>query len=83
MSIELENFWKISVLPEQITENGLDSEPLIEVMICDMISGGARYRNHMPIELSLIRKLADGTEYQMTYVQAPEKRYTVKKETSK
>ena len=43
--------------------------PIEEVIICDSISGGARYDNNMPRELSLVRKLADGTEYRARYVQ--------------
>ena len=49
------------------------AQPIIEeAIICDSISGGAQYVNDMPRELSLIRKLRDGTEYRAKYVQVDE-----------
>ncbi len=48
------------------------NEPLQEVIICDSISGCAKYSNNMPIELTLLRTLSDGTEYRMRYKQCHE-----------
>lgn len=60
---------KLSCLPQIVSQNGLDHEPLEEVLICESISGGARYINNMPSELTLSRVLADGTEYKAIYRQ--------------
>ncbi len=72
---------------KEAIENGLDSiefsgvipmcigehnEPLAEVIICESISGGAKYQNNMPMELTLCRTLADGTEYRARYKQSDE-----------
>ncbi len=67
---ELRDLLNASVLPMQISETGSDGEPLLEVIVCSSISGGARYKNNMPEELTLIRRLSDGTEYQMKYKQS-------------
>lgn len=70
MSDKLEDFAKSGILPMEISETGADHEPLEEVIICDAISGGARYKNNMPKELYLTRKLKDGTEYRARYIQS-------------
>lgn len=57
------------VLPSLVSKRGSKGEDLTEVMYCDTISGGARYKNEMPMELVLVRELADGTEYRQCYVQ--------------
>lgn len=67
MPDELEEFAQGSILPQRISENGEKDEPLLEVIICDGISGGADYINNMPRHLTLTRKLADGTEYSAEY----------------
>lgn len=61
-----------SVLPMQITEDGSDDKPLEEVIVCDSISGGAKYFDGMPERLSLIRRLKDGTEFRMEYIMRPD-----------
>ena len=65
----LEQFFFTGLLPMKISPTGRKIEPLSEVIICDSMSGGANYKNNMPKELSLIRHLADGTEYRMRYTQ--------------
>lgn len=67
----LEVFAKSGVLPQLVSETGAETEPLIETIICDQLSGGANYVNAMPAELHLTRRTADGTEYEARYVQAP------------
>lgn len=59
---------KQGVLPLLVTDG---HERLVEVTICDSISGGAGELNHMPTGLSLLRMLEDGTEYRQRYVQEP------------
>lgn len=61
---------KKSLLPMEITANGLENEPVIEEIYCDSISGGAQYNKNMPKYLSLIRELATGEIYKMGYIQA-------------
>ena len=56
-----------SILPLEISPVG--DEPQSEVIFCDSVSGGARYKNNMPFKLGLVRRLDDGTEYRMEYVQ--------------
>lgn len=58
-----------SVLPLRVSKNGLKEESLEEVISCERISGSANYKDNMPRELILIRRLKDGTEYKATYVQ--------------
>jgi len=67
VSDELDQEAEDSVLPQRLTARGEPDEPLVEVIFCDMISGGADYVDNMPRTLSLIRKLADGSEYRATY----------------
>lgn len=69
-----------SVLPMKISKTGSADEPLSEIIICDSISGGARYSNNMPEELTLVRKLADGTEYSMRYKQNGSKTDTAQRQ---
>ena len=45
------------------------SNDISEILFCDAISGGANYVKNMPAELSLIRRLDNGTEYRMRYRQ--------------
>lgn len=59
-----------SMLPCVVSEFGRVDEPILEVTVCSSISGGKGYKNDMPEELTLIRKLADGTEYTARYTQA-------------
>jgi len=68
----LDYLLKTGVLPTAVSETGADHEPLTEILICDSISGGARYRNNMPKQLTLVRYLADGTEYRSRYEQVNE-----------
>jgi len=56
-----------SILPQLIYDYKL--EKTTEVIVCDSISGGKRYKNNMPKELSLIRTLDDNTEYRAEYKQ--------------
>lgn len=65
----IHKFSESGLLPLKISETGALSEELDEVIICDGISGGNQWENEMPKNLSLIRRLADGTEYRMRYVQ--------------
>ena len=58
------------VLPLRIIDD--KDEHLVEVIICAGISGGARFKNNMPAELSLLRILEDGTEYRQRYKQVNE-----------
>lgn len=69
MNENLSEFAKSGVIPQQISETGAEDEPLTEALICDTISGGARYINNMPEELTLLRRLSDGSEYRATYIQ--------------
>ena len=64
----LEEFAEGSILPTRICER-LDGGPLVEVIFCDSLAGGKNYINEMPARLSLIRRLADGTEYRAEYRQ--------------
>lgn len=59
-----------SILPLIISITGAEDEPVEEIIFCDSISGGAKYNDNMPMELSLIRRLADGSEYRMRYIQS-------------
>lgn len=68
--IILKDWLKASILPQIVTQNGLDNEPILEIIVCDSISGGAKYKNDMPKELTLVRKLKDGKEYRMRYKQS-------------
>ena len=54
-----------SILPMIIEDDGV----VMETIICDSISGGKRYLNDMPMELSLIRTMEDGREYRAKYKQ--------------
>lgn len=56
-----------SLIPFVVTETGADSEPPIEVLICDAIAGGRRYIHGMPADLHLLRRLADGSEFRAKY----------------
>ena len=64
---ELEKFAESGVLPMKVSKTGLDEEPLEEVIICDSVSGGADYSRNMPRRVTLVRRLADGTEYRANY----------------
>ena len=59
-----------SILPIKISETGKENEPLSEVIFCDSMSGGAKYENGLPMELSLVRRMADGTEFRARYIQS-------------
>lgn len=61
-----------SVLPMRTNHSGREDDPIEEVIFCVSISGGGDYQNDMPVALSLIRRLADGTEYTMRYSQDAE-----------
>lgn len=63
---DMERISKSGVLPMIITSN---TDIIEEVIICDSISGGADYKNEMPVSLGLVRTLKDGTEYKCRYVQ--------------
>lgn len=64
--IELEHFaLGNSLLPMSVDDNGT----LVEVIVCDSISGGANYRNDMPADLSIIRRTIDGKESRARYAQ--------------
>lgn len=54
-----------SVLPMYISKSGLG--PATEVIVCSAISGGAKYKDGMPKELTLVRKLLNGKEYTAQY----------------
>lgn len=56
-----------SLLPMIISEIGSRDEPILEVVFCDRISGGADYVNGMPQGLTLIRRLANGEEHKAEY----------------
>ncbi len=58
-----------SILPMRINESGREDEAVEEVIFCVSLSGGADYKNDMPVGLTLIRRLADGTEHRMRYSQ--------------
>lgn len=66
----IEHFAANSMLPCVVSEYGRVDEPILEVTVCSSISGGKCYQNDMPTELTLIRRLADGTEYTARYTQA-------------
>lgn len=66
----LEYFVESGILPQRISPTGADDEPLSEAIICDSISGSAQYVDNMPRRLSLVRRLADGTEFRADYVVA-------------
>lgn len=65
----LDDYSKSGVLPQIISKTGAKEESLQEVIICSSISGGAKYVNNMPKELTLIRKLASGKEFTQEYNQ--------------
>lgn len=65
----MEYFSKSGVLPLKVSPTGDESEELGEIIICDSISGGKQYENQMPVELTLVRKLSDGTEFRASYIQ--------------
>lgn len=67
--LDLEQVAKSGLLPMRLSPTGSDGEELDEVLICASISGGACYNNDMPDDLTLVRKLKDGTTYTMKYVQ--------------
>lgn len=54
------------VLPQYIIN---DNDKVIEIIVCDSISGGADYVNDMPKQLYLVRRLEDGTTYRARYTQ--------------
>lgn len=54
-----------SVLPYVVVDN--DNKKILEVIICDSISGGANMKENMPKRLSLIRRCENGNEYRGTY----------------
>lgn len=56
-----------SVLPMELEKDG----ETVEVLAVESISGGARYEDAMPKELSLVRHFRDGTSIRRTYVQRP------------
>lgn len=66
----IEHFAANSLLPCVVSEFGGIDEPILEATVCSSISGGKCYENDMPKELTLIRRLADGTEYTARYTQA-------------
>ncbi len=72
INAELLAFSKSGVLPSLCSETGADDEPLEDVIICDLISGGAQYENDMPKMLQLTRMTKDFTQYHATYVQIPD-----------
>lgn len=67
-NVTLEGFAKSGLLPQIVTEHGLDGEPIQEVIICDSISGGADYVDHVPRRLSLVLRFASGTEHRAEYL---------------
>ena len=58
------------ILPLKII--GVNDETVEEIIICESIAGGANYQNHMPAELTLARKMIDGTEHRARYAQIPD-----------
>ena len=66
----LEDFAKSGVLPLRVSATGAEGEPLLEVTICDSISGGANEFRGMPYQLTLVRRNCDGNEIRQRYTQA-------------
>ena len=64
---EMEKFAESGILPHLVSETGDPEEPLSEVTICSAMSGGADEVGNMPRTITLMRRLADGTVYEMKY----------------
>lgn len=71
--LDLDAFSQAGVLPMVLTQSGDPGEPIEEAIICSHISGGYFYIDNMPVRLTLIRRLKDGTEYTASYVQSSHK----------
>ena len=72
---EMEKFAESGILPQLVSETGDPEEPLSEVTICSAMSGGADEEKGMPRTVTLMRRLADGTEISMEYVQVSKPSY--------
>jgi hypothetical protein len=65
-NLSLEDFAECSILPMQCVDEG---NQLIEVIICDSISGGKEYKGDMPKFLGLVKKTKDGKVIYQRYAQ--------------
>lgn len=52
---------KGGILPQVVTEMGVDDEPILSVLFCDSISGGRAYDKGMPRELSLVSRTRENS----------------------
>jgi len=53
--MNLEREAQTGILPMKISKTGAPHEPLTEIIICDSLSGGNKFINEMPEQLSLLR----------------------------
>ena len=64
--LSLEDFANGSILPARIVD---EENKIVDVIICDSISGGKNYKGDMPLEVGLVRKTKDGKVIYQRYQQ--------------
>lgn len=64
---EMEHFVESGILPLRVTETGDEEDPLSEVIICSAMSDVIE-TSKMPKTITLMRRLADGTEITGEYI---------------